>query len=148
MNRYSPWRRKLRRFKNRLLGDSGSWPVQRLDIRWKRGKYGVTKSDAWNLDSYLLLVMERGLRELAKMNHGYPETTADGREWTFEGWNAHLEGLADKIKKGSTLVDDYYETEDWRIGGAEKANELHQEADRLIKEALTEMIVIWDHLWD
>jgi hypothetical protein len=58
----------------------------------ERLKYGVSTTDTWGFDSYLLAVLTNGLEKLAADLHGWPS----GEKWpTFEGWREAIENAAD-----------------------------------------------------
>lgn len=138
-------RRKFRKYV--LRQDEEQWPLMTRKVRKERGRNLVAKSDCWSLDSYLEQVIEQGLRQLAAMNHGWPPTTQDGREWTFEEWQAHLVGLADKLLLSRTLPDKVYEK--WKVGeDFAPIQAAEAESIRLRTEVLTDLAAIWGHLWD
>lgn len=58
----------------------------------ERLKYGVSTTDTWGFDSYLLAVLTNGLERLADQLHGWPS----GEKWpTPESWENALRQASD-----------------------------------------------------
>lgn len=47
----------------------------------QRAKFGVSKYDAWGLDSHLSFVLVNGLTELRSNLHGWPANLSGREEW-------------------------------------------------------------------
>lgn len=71
----------------------------------QRAKNGIADCDTWNFDNYLILIIIKGLRQLAKTTHGYPGRAPYN---TFEEWQDYLFDLADRFAVGYIY---YYEPE-------------------------------------
>ena len=63
-----------------------------IKIRFLRGRHGVTYYDSWDLDSYLLQVLENGLEILKERKWGHP-----GR-LTAEEWDNILNRMFELVK--------------------------------------------------
>lgn len=96
---------------------------------YQRAKNGYSYQDVWSLDSYLDEMLPKALRELAKVNNGYPQELESLEEWNdileemVQGFEAHkkiselefdidnpkeYKELENKFKKGMKLFVRYY----------------------------------------
>lgn len=60
-------------------------PYQIRDVkwRWQRSKQGWCEVDWWNMNSYLLKIINNMLYELRTKGHGYPAQYNSPEEWYF-----------------------------------------------------------------
>ncbi len=83
---FYPWHRPLNWFRNlKCLFAS-------IKIRFLRGRYGVTYYDSWDLDSYLLQVLENGLETFKGRKWGHPA------KLTAEEWDNILNRMFELVK--------------------------------------------------
>lgn len=111
-------------------------------IKWfiQRGKRGYADCDLWNLDTYLEGVMSKGLRGLAKMTSGYPNSYE-----TFDSWQKQLNDIADLVEKFNpdNCLDwdsNFIKDSDWKKAEEESA---------IAREAAFDWFKNnWNSLWD
>lgn len=64
----------------------------------QRAQNGLADCDTWGLDGYLGVIIVRGLRQLARATHSYPERFGD-----CDTWRGILETLANDFEE---LIDE------------------------------------------
>lgn len=67
----------------------------------QRAQNGLADCDTWGLDGYLGVIIVRGLRQLARTTHSYPERFGD-----CDTWRGILETLANDFEE---LIDEVQE---------------------------------------
>lgn len=138
----------------------------------QRMRYCVSEQDTWGFDGYLLVVLENGLRTLAKNAHGWPQSetypefedwlnalnnAADDARWCEETFNElnmqvfkkynqeRLEEYGDDIE--GFLNDKRQTEEEYKAERAERTR-LHEERERRLAELLDFVHANFWSLWD
>ena len=128
-----------------LLEETFWWPVWRkwdaLHTLWRhrfyiphyyqRARYGVSREDVWSFDTYLAEAIVYGIRELRRVQHGYPAEMS-----SYEEWDAILA----EMEEGFELIADW----DWPYD----PDEVLVEANRAkCQRALDLLHQYFHHLW-
>lgn len=107
---------------------------------YQRARYGYSYMDVWNLDSYLAEIISRAVRDLQKINHGYPGGLTEKK------WNAVLDKIAGTfelyLKSGDIWSADY------DMHGAGNANKLSKQRHKEIEKGMQLFIKHFGDLWD
>lgn len=128
--------------------------VRDLYTFYHRGRYGWAPRDTWNLDHYYDQVIGNSLEYFADHLHGapggyphvwgtHPDGFNDTVETNVEAWEADLRRWSSAFKRVAT--DDYYEIHGTNYQ-AWHDDEIARRDART--QALREMIVWWEALWD
>jgi len=106
------------------------------EIKWfiQRGKRGYSDSDIWGFHDYLRQILAKGLKQLAKNTHGWPDID---EAKTYKDWQKILRTMAE----GFQAVIDYDEKVYFNKKKMDNAYEKQTESLKLLAK--------WfDHLWD
>lgn len=109
----------------------------------QRARLGLAYCDTWNFDTFLLGIIIRGLRQLADTSHGYPGYEPFD---TFEKWQIYLLDLADKFALASKYI--YDEDDYWETHTCQESVARHEQGEKLLKEAFSELAEHFPALWD
>ena len=114
----------------------------------QRIQRGYSDADLWNFDMYLQRVLSGGLRDLAKINSGYPGTYPSD-----EAWEQDLNDIADLVERFNPddIFDDYRANMKLHITNGEFIKYYHKAADEAdeAKSIVFDWLKIhFDQLWD
>jgi hypothetical protein len=114
----------------------------RIQCFWQRGRRGYSYRDLWSFDYYLSDVISKGLRDLAKTTHGYPDQAVG----SFENWQRLLFIIATAFEEHNTDEDVY--ADEWEKFGSDEAIKRLKERYEIRKEKMKLIIDYWGNLWD
>jgi len=114
----------------------------------QRIERGYSGADLWNFDLYLQRVLAGGLRDLSKINTGYPDAYP-----SEEAWKKDLNDVADLVERFNPddIFDDYSESMQLRISNGEFIryyDKAVDEADEAKSIAFDWLKIHFDQLWD
>jgi len=117
---------------------------RKIHCFWQRGRRGYSYRDLWSFDYYLSNVISKGLRDLAKITHGFP----DQHVGSFENWQRLLFIIADAFEEHNYEDDSDLYSKDTEEYGVEEALERFKKRYEIRKEKMKLLIEYWGNLWD
>lgn len=99
-----------------------------------RARYGFCYTDAWNMDTWMLFILPKMLRHVAKYGIGYP---GNDEFPTIEAWHKWLNDTAFKLE--------FLQEENWENRFGMKEQERRQQ---LVEEVMTDVGKHFFMLWD
>jgi len=159
MNKYSVWYMPYN--KKYLITHPWQWfrcAWRNIRDAWRRSVYGWTYSDVWDWDTWFARIVPDMLRHMANKGSAYP-----GREpfETPEKWHDWLQHMAFLIETSDEAwqdehnefcrdyMDHIWENDKERFNKyMTRANELREQGDKNVAQALKEMGEHFHCLWD
>lgn len=109
----------------------------------QRMRRGFADCDTWNLDTFLIKIIIRGLRHLADTTHGWPQSNEFP---TYESWIDYLLSLADKFELAEKYI---YDTDDYSLEHpVEEWAAREKQGTVILGEAFNELSRHFTALWD
>lgn len=123
------------------------WFWKNLRCAWQRAKYGVCDYDWWNLDSWILRVIPRALRELAKNTRDYPLFGDTYGIYNKEDWQRTLRELADSFDYCHEKLYNHDDENEY-FEALVEARKTHTETKEIIEQCNAREAELWKQYTD